>query len=92
LLLAIITLTSSVDCFHNMAAMTLMMLLFYFYASRLLQVQSPWIVVHCLIPSALVFGCCSFGNYGIWQKGLIVYYVVCTVIDAELSVPDGSTK
>jgi hypothetical protein len=75
LLLFIVAVTPSLQAFHLLGSLLLLLLLFGHYWRLLRDSGSPWIIFHSSAPFALVLlsGCHS---YGLWQKCLILYLVV----------------
>ncbi len=75
LLLFIVALTPSMQAFHLLSSLLLLLLLFGHYARLLRDAGSPWRFLHGVAPFALLLlsGCHS---YGLWQKCLILYLVV----------------
>jgi hypothetical protein len=74
LLLFIVAVTPSLEGFHILSSLLLMLLLFGHYWRLLRDSGSLWLILHVLAPFALVLltGCHS---YGLWQKCLILYLV-----------------
>jgi hypothetical protein len=75
LLLFIVAVTPSLEGFHLLCSLLLVMLLFGHYWRLLRASGSPWLIPYSLAPLVLVLvtGCYS---YGLWQKCLILYIVV----------------
>jgi hypothetical protein len=74
LLLFIVAVTPSLQAFHLLSSLLLLLLLFGHYWRLLRDSGSPWLLFHSSAPFALVLlsGCHS---YGLWQKCLILYLV-----------------
>jgi hypothetical protein len=73
LLLFIVAVTPSLGGFHVLGSFLLMLLLFGHYWRLLRDSGSSLIILHVLVPFALVLPGCH--SYGLWQKCLIVYLV-----------------
>jgi len=82
-LLAVVALTPSPDAGHTVAAFLLLGLVFGWYAVRLYRVSSPWLVVHLAVPPLLLVYVAS--SYGVWQKLIIVYFLVAANVDCLLA-------
>jgi hypothetical protein len=74
LLLFIVGVTPSLQAFHILSSVLLLLLLFGHHWRLLRDSGSPWLIFHVVAPFALVLlsGCHS---YGLWQKCLIVYLI-----------------
>lgn len=74
-LLFLVAVTPSVQGFHLLCSLLLLLLLFGHYWRLLRASGSPWFILHAVAPFLLVLatGCHS---YGLWQKCLILYVVV----------------
>ena len=83
LLLLVVAVTPSFEGFHLLCSGVLLLLLFLHYWRLLRESESPWLVLHVLAPFALVLvsGCHS---YGLWQKSMILYFVVLATIRHHL--------
>ena len=83
LLLILVAVTPSFQAFHLLFSVALLVLLFLHYGRLLRESGSPWLTLHLLAPFvlALVSGCHS---YGLWQKSLILYFVVLANIRHHL--------
>ncbi len=82
LLLAVVAATPSPDGLHTLAAL-LLGLVFGWYAIRLYRVASPWLLVHLAAPIlALVLTAAQ--SYGLWQKLVVVYFLLAANIDCLL--------
>jgi hypothetical protein len=75
LLLFIVAVTPSMQAFHLLSSLLLLLLLFGHYWRLLRDTGSPWLLLHSSAPFLLVLlsGCHS---YGLWQKCVILYLVV----------------
>jgi hypothetical protein len=79
-LFLMVALTPSEDSFHLLCSAVLLLLLFAYYALLLLQMETLWLVVlHLTVPVALAVAT-SFHSYGLWQKGIIAYFVIAAVL------------
>ena len=79
-LLAIVAATPSNDSWHTSCALTAMALMFVHYAVLLYRADSIfWLVMHLLTPSLLMMAS-RLESYGIWQKGMILYFVMATIV------------
>lgn len=74
LLLFIVAVTPSLQGFHILTSLLLMLLLFGHYWRLLRDSGSPWIIFHLSVPFALLL-LSGFHSYGVWQKSLILYLV-----------------
>ncbi len=82
-LLSVITLTPSPDTGHSVAAFILLGLVFGWYSVRLYWVTSPWLLVHVIVPPLLLLAT-GAASYGVWQKPIIIYFVLAANIDCLL--------
>jgi hypothetical protein len=83
-LLAFVAATPSNDSLHLMCALTVMVAMFVYYAVLLYRRHSMfWLVMHLLSPSVLMMAS-RLESYGIWQKCLIVYFLVAAVAHENL--------
>lgn len=74
-LLAVVATTPSFDADHTFCALALMTLVFLFFAARLFAGDSfGWMLLHLFVPSGMIFVSAG-GGYGLWQKGVILYFV-----------------
>ncbi|SRR5579885_1634903 len=83
-LLAVVTLTPSLDGGHAFAAFALMGLMFIYYAVRLYRAGSLWFFAHLAAPVLLIVAT-SCRSYGVWQKGFIVYFLLAANLDCLLA-------
>lgn len=82
-LLAVVAVTPSWNAIHAVAAFSLFGVVFAHYAGRLHAAGSPWLYAHLAAPVALtvaVFGWSDL-TYGVWQKGLILYFLLAVNLD-----------
>jgi hypothetical protein len=79
LFLAVVTATPSLDGFHVLCSLVLLLLLFWYYALLLYRAESLWLCVHLAVPLILV-SATGFHSYGLWQKSLICYFILLAVI------------
>jgi hypothetical protein len=79
-LLAVVAATPSFDGWHEICALLAMAIMFVYYAVLLYQADSLfWLLMHFLMPSFLLMGS-HYESYGIWQKGMIVYFLAATIV------------
>jgi hypothetical protein len=78
LLLLIVALTPSLEPFHLICSALLLLFLFGYYAVLLYRAKNSLFIAHLAVPLALVLAT-GFHSYGIWQKTLIVYFVLASV-------------
>jgi hypothetical protein len=79
LLLLFVVTTPSLGVFHSIGSLLLLGLLFCHFAWQLFQAESLWFFAHLAVPVTLAF-LTFFQSYGVWQKGIISYFVVAVVI------------
>jgi hypothetical protein len=78
-LVAAIAATPSEDEFHIICSVLAMVLLFTYYAAVLYRHDCWfWLLMHLLMPSVLMFAS-RLESYGIWQKGMILYFLAAAV-------------
>jgi hypothetical protein len=82
-LLLVVAVTPSWGPFHIFCSLVLLLLLYCYFGLLLHLAGSLWVCAHLPVPFALV---CATGvhSYGLWQKALIVYFVVLTAIRHHL--------
>jgi hypothetical protein len=83
LLLFVVGTTPSRDLNHVCCSFLLLLLLFGYYAVLLYRAASFWLVIHLVVPMALVLATRGH-SYGMWQKSFIVYFVVAAVVHHHL--------
>jgi hypothetical protein len=83
-LLAVIALTPSPDTGHTVAALVLLGFVFGWYALRLYRVASPWLFAHLAVPPLLLLAT-QASSYGVWQKLIVVYFLLAANIDCLLA-------
>lgn len=86
-LLAVVGLTPSWDADHGAASFLLLAVIFGYYFTRLYLAESPWVFAHVAVPVVLFMVTAVTFSYGIWQKGLIVYFVVAVNLDCLAAIP-----
>lgn len=86
-LLGVVALTPSFDTDHGVASALLMGLVFGWYLVRLAAAGSGWAFVHGAVPVVLLVAVAVGRSYGVWQKGLIVYYVLAVNLDCLAALP-----
>jgi hypothetical protein len=79
LLLLAVAATPSSDAFHGLCSFLLLLLLFGFYTLLLLRCGGPWVLVHLTVPVAWMLAT-GFHSYGLYQKGLVVYFLLAAVV------------
>jgi hypothetical protein len=67
--------TPSENFFHGFCSFVVLGLLFCYYAAVLRGEGRIWMWVHLALPVLLLFAT-RFHSYGLWQKSLIVYFVL----------------
>jgi hypothetical protein len=83
-LLAAVAATPSNDALHSTCAFAAMALMFVTYAVLLYRSDSLfWMAMHLLAPSFLMMAS-QLESYGIWQKGMILYFVAATIVHQAL--------
>jgi hypothetical protein len=79
-LLAAVAATPSNNHTHSECAAVVMAMMFVYYAVVLYRAdQLFWLTLHLLMPSILMMAA-RYESYGIWQKGLILYYLCAGAI------------
>jgi hypothetical protein len=84
-LLLIVAATPSWGQFHLVCSVIVLGLLFAYFAILLYRAGSLWLFAHFAVPLALALAT-RFQSYGVWQKALIVYFVLALVIRHHLLV------
>jgi hypothetical protein len=83
-LLGVVAATPSEDALHTTCALAAMAMMFVYYAVLLYRSDSLfWLVIHLLTPSVLMMAS-QLESYGIWQKGMILYFLTATVMHQGL--------
>lgn len=83
-LLVYVAVTPSFDTDHGAAAISLLTLVFFYYAARLYLVSSPWLFAHLAAPAVIGLAATSVFSYGVIQKSLILYFVFAVNVDCLL--------
>lgn len=86
ILIIYVTLTPTVHAGHELAANGLMLMLYFFFAIRLVRAESYWLIAHLVAP-ALVLGTVlsiTSLNFGTVQKSFIFYLVLMVNIDSAI--------
>jgi hypothetical protein len=73
--LFLVAATPSENDFHGFCSFVVLGLLFCYYAAVLLGEDRIWMWVHLALPVLLLLAI-RFHSYGLWQKSLIVYFVL----------------
>ena len=79
LLLLVVAATPSAGTLHGLCSFLLLLLLFAHYTWLLRRAGGPWVLAHLVVPVALVLAT-RFHSYGLWQKGLILYFLAAVVL------------
>jgi hypothetical protein len=80
LLLVAVAATPSWGSGHLVASLVLLLLLYGYYALLLYRAESRcWLLAHLAVPVALALAT-GFHSYGVWQKGIILYYVLAATL------------
>jgi hypothetical protein len=82
-MLAVVAATPSVDTLHNSLAFLLLFLLWVYFGTVFYRCESRWLYVHITVPAVLVF-VTRLHSYGLWQKSLILYYLLAVVVEHHL--------
>lgn len=79
-LLTVVAATPSYDELHLHCAPLAMIVMFVYYAVLLYYGDSMfWLVMHLLTPSFMMMAT-RLDSYGIWQKGMILYFLAATIV------------
>jgi hypothetical protein len=79
-LLGVVAATPSENEWHQNFAVVVMLAMFIYYAVVLYFRDSLfWLVFHLLTPSFMMFAT-RLDSYGIWQKGMILYFLAATIV------------
>lgn len=81
-LLAFVAATPSVGSDHLLVSGVLLLSLYIYYAILFHRLESRWLWLHLPMPILLVF-LTRMHSYGLWQKSLILYYLL--VINLQYS-------
>lgn len=81
-LLAVVAATPSLDSGHMFVSGILLFSLYIYYAILFYRLASRWLWLHLPIPVLLLF-LTQLHSYGLWQKSLILYYLL--VINLQYS-------
>jgi hypothetical protein len=82
-LILIVSLTSSSGAFHLLTSLLLLLILFSFFGSLIRRAGNPCLWLHLTVPVLLVFAT-RFHSYGLWQKSLIVYFILAAVFHVHI--------
>ena len=83
LLLFVVAVTPSLQVLHVFCSLALLLLLFAHYGRLLRESQSPWLVLHVVVPFAVAMAS-GFHSYGLWQKSMILYFVALATVRHHL--------
>ncbi len=78
-MLLVVAATPSTGLLHAILSFALLVLIFAHFAILLYLESSFWLLAHLLVPAILMFAA-RYQSYGVWQKGLIVYFVIAAAI------------
>ncbi len=78
-MLLIVAATPSTGLLHAIFSFALLAMIFAHFAILLYLESSLWLLAHLLVPAILMFAA-RYQSYGVWQKGLIVYFVIAAAI------------
>jgi hypothetical protein len=79
-LLAVVAATPSYDALHTTCALVAMFMMYVYYAVLLYRGDSIfWLMLHLLVPSLLMMAS-RLESYGVWQKGMILYFLAAAVV------------
>jgi hypothetical protein len=73
--LVLVAITPSLDGFHGLFSFVLIGLLYAYYAAVLHREGPIWMWLHLALP-VLLLAATRFHSYGLWQKSIIVYFVL----------------
>ena len=83
-LLAFVAATPSRDSLHSTCALAAMGMMFVYYAVLLYRADCLfWLMMHLLTPSVLMMAS-RLESYGVWQKGMILYFLAAGVVHQGL--------
>jgi hypothetical protein len=85
-LLAFVAATPSLDSDHLIVSGVLLLSLYLYYALLFHRLESRWLWLHLPMPVLLLF-LTQRHSYGLWQKSLILYYLL--VINLQYSASKG---
>jgi hypothetical protein len=91
LLLGVVAATDSLGSFHLFCSLLLLFLLYAFYALELYRAGSPWLWAHLAAPVVLLL-LSNFHSFGVWQKGLVVYFVLAVTVHSHLLTPQAPAR
>jgi hypothetical protein len=81
--LLLVALTPSDGGFHLFCSFLVLALLFAYYAAVLSEAGVVFLWAHLTVPLLLVLGT-SCHSYGLWQKGLVVYFLLAANVQHAL--------
>jgi hypothetical protein len=83
-LLLIVVLTPSGWSLHDASALVLLASIYTYFAVVLYRAGHPLLMmIHLSVPIVLAIAA-RFQSYGIWQKGMISYFVIAAVVHHEV--------
>jgi hypothetical protein len=83
LLLLLVALTPSDGGWHLTTSLVLLGVLYTYYAVQSHAAGRAWLWAHLAVPSFLVLAT-QFHSYGLWQKGLILYFLLAVNVHHHL--------
>ncbi len=90
-LLFLIAITPTGHPIHETAAFLLLGLLYAYYACLLLLVEGRWLALHLSVP-VWVLLVTNFDSFGVWQKTMIVYFVLASNVQCHVLVSAGKRR
>jgi hypothetical protein len=83
-MLVFVAASPSADDTHLLASLLLLVAFYVYYARELFEAESYWVFAHLLAPPVLAL---ASGCFGLWQKSLIVYFLVAANIHYRVMAP-----
>jgi hypothetical protein len=83
LFLLVVAVTPSANGFHLLCSFVVLALLFGYYAAVLHRCGAVWLWAHLAVPLLLVLAT-RCHSYGLWQKSLIVYFLLAVNVQHSL--------
>jgi len=80
MLLGFVAATPSTDSNHLIVAFAILILLYVYFAVVFFRGESRWFWGHLAVPVLLVFAT-RLHSYGLWQKSLIVYFLLALNVE-----------
>jgi hypothetical protein len=82
-LLLLVAVTPSTAVFHLLCSFVLLALLYAYFAAALRPAGLVWFWLHLSVPVILA-GVTQFHSYGLWQKSLILYFLLAASVHHHL--------